>query len=77
MGGIMNKFESLDASTKFLFRLDFFWLISLTVAIVTYYQIIDVWQLEHQTAIYYSYMLGFGTGGLAVISIRHYRKSRL
>lgn len=73
----MNKFESLEPSTKFLFRLDFLLLIAIIVSLFTYYQIIDAWQLDHQTAVYYSYLLGFGTGGLTVISIRHYRKTRL
>lgn len=73
----MNKFDALDTPTKFLFRFDFVLLISIVVTLITYYQIKNAWELDHNTALLYSFILGFGVGGLLVTSIRHYRKSRL
>ena len=42
--------------------------ITLVITSVTYYQIIDSWNLDINTAILYSFLLGFGVAGLLVLS---------
>ena len=76
-GILKTKFDELDSSMKLLLRFDLILLITLIVSIITYYEIKEAWGLDHQTAINYSFILGFGVGGLVVTSIRHYRRSRL
>jgi len=58
----------LDSKSKFLFRFNFVIWIALVIASVTYYQIIDSWNLDMNTAILYSFLLGFGVAGLLVLS---------
>ncbi len=58
----------LDSKSKFLFRFNFVIWIALVIASVTYYQIIDSWNLDINTAILYSFLLGFGVAGLLVLS---------
>ena len=54
----------LDSKSKFLFRFNFVVWITLVITSVTYYQIIDSWNLDINTAILYSFLLGFGVAGL-------------
>ena len=42
--------------------------ITLVITSVTYYQIKDSWNLDMNTAILYSFLLGFGVAGLLVLS---------
>ena len=70
------KMTKLDNNSKLLIRLDFILLITIIISSYTYYQIKDWWELDHNTALLYSFMLGLGVGGLSVISIRHYRKRK-
>ena len=58
----------LDSKSKFLFRFNFVVWITLVITSVTYYQIIDSWNLDINTAILYSFLLGFGVAGLLVLS---------
>jgi len=58
----------LDSKSKFLFRFNFVIWITLLITSVTYYQIIDSWNLDINTAILYSFLLGFGVAGLLVLS---------
>ena len=58
----------LDSKSKFLFRFNFVIWIALVITSVTYYQIIDSWNLDGNTAILYSFLLGFGVSGFSVLS---------
>ena len=58
----------LDSKSKFLFRFNFVVWITLVITSVTYYQIKDSWNLDMNTAILYSFLLGFGVAGLLVLS---------
>jgi len=58
----------LDSKSKFLFRFNFVIWITLVITSVTYYQIIDSWNLDMNTAILYSFLLGFVIAGLLVSS---------
>ncbi len=58
----------LDSKSKFLFRFNFVIWITLVITSVTYYQIIDSWNLDMNTAILYSFLLGFVIAGLLVLS---------
>ena len=58
----------LDNKSKFLFRFNFVVWITLVITSVTYYQIKDSWNLDINTAILYSFLLGFGVAGLLVLS---------
>ena len=58
----------LDSKSKFLFRFNFVVWITLVITSVTYYQIKDSWNLDINTAILYSFLLGFGVAGLLVLS---------
>ncbi|MCH9042448.1 MAG: hypothetical protein IIB80_09885 [Thaumarchaeota archaeon] len=64
----------LDSKSKFLFRFNFVVWITLVITSVTYYQIIDSWNLDINTAILYSFLLGFGVAGLLVLSKSILRK---
>ena len=48
--------------------------ITLVITSVTYYQIKDSWNLDINTAILYSFLLGFGVAGLLVLSKSILRK---
>ena len=48
--------------------------ITLVITSVTYYQIKDSWNLDMNTAILYSFLLGFGVAGLLVLSKSILRK---
>ena len=58
----------LDSKSKFLFIFNFVIWTVLVITSVTYYQIIDSWNLDMNTAILYSFLLGFGVAGLLVSS---------
>ena len=64
----------LDSKSKFLFRFNFVVWITLVITSVTYYQIKDSWNLDMNTAILYSFLLGFGVAGLLVLSKSILRK---
>ena len=64
----------LDSKSKFLFRFNFVVWITLVITSVTYYQIKDSWNLDINTAILYSFLLGFGVAGLLVLSKSILRK---
>lgn len=56
----------IDDTSKKLIKLNLFLVVTLVVAVVTYYQIIDWLQLSHEIALAYSFLLGFGVSGMAV-----------
>ncbi len=60
--------DQLDNKSKFLVRLNIVMWIALVIGIITYYQIIDSWNLDMNTAILYSFLLGFGVSGFSVLS---------
>ena len=60
--------DQLDNKSKFLVRLNIVMWVALVISIITYYQIIDSWNLDMNTAILYSFLLGFGVSGFSVLS---------
>ena len=60
--------DQLDNKSKFMVRLNIVMWIALVISIITYYQIIDSWNLDMNTAILYSFLLGFGVSGFSVLS---------
>ncbi len=60
--------DKLDNKSKFLVRLNIVMWLALVISIITYYQIIDSWNLDMNTAILYSFLLGFGVSGFSVLS---------
>ncbi len=60
--------DQLDNKSKFLVRLNIVVWVALVITIITYYQIIDSWNLDMNTAILYSFLLGFGVSGFSVLS---------
>ena len=58
----------LDSKSKFAVRFNIVIWMALVIGIVTYYQIIDSWNLDMNTAILYSFLLGFGVSGFSVLS---------
>ena len=60
--------DQLDNKSKFLVRFNIVIWVALVISIITYYQIIDSWNLDMNTAILYSFLLGFGVSGFSVLS---------
>jgi len=60
--------DQLDNKSKFAVRFNIVIWIALAIGIVTYYQIIDSWNLDMNTAILYSFLLGFGVSGFLLLS---------
>ncbi len=60
--------DQLDNKSKFLVRFNIVIWVALVIGIITYYQIIDSWNLDMNTAIFYSFLLGFGVSGFLVLS---------
>ncbi len=60
--------DQLDNKSKFAVRFNIVIWVALVISIITYYQIIDSWNLDMNTAILYSFLLGFGVSGFSVLS---------
>jgi len=60
--------DQLDNKSKFAVRFNIVIWVALVIGIITYYQIIDSWNLDMNTAIFYSFLLGFGVSGFLVLS---------
>ena len=60
--------DKLDNKSKFAVRFNIVIWVALVISIITYYQIIDSWNLDMNTAIFYSFLLGFGVSGFLVLS---------
>jgi len=60
--------DQLDNKSKFAVRFNIVIWVALVIGIITYYQIIDSWNLDMNTAILYSFLLGFGVSGFLVLS---------
>ena len=58
----------LDNKSKFLIRYNIVIWLAVIISSITYYQITDSWNLDKNTAILYSFLIGFGVAVLSVLS---------
>ena len=60
--------DQLDNKSKFLIRYNIVIWLAVIISSITYYQITDSWNLDKNTAIQYSFLIGFGVAGLSLLS---------
>jgi len=69
-------FEFKDPMMVNLAKLDFFVITALFVTVVSYYQIVDLFETPHQMTVNVSIAIGFIFAGLLSMSIRTYTKKK-
>lgn len=70
------KTIELDRPEVNLIKLDFFIVSFLVSSLILYYQIRPLWDLTHETALLYSFVMGFGIAMPLVMVLRGYNRKR-